>query len=173
MPVRANTVDVLGVIAIPAQQAQIRRESEFDDDCIPPTAADTKSVGLPWVVTSGIGAAVALAVVDSQELPHEFATTSALVTVVREHDSFVASAFVSLPFQASRTSLRLATVSDQVRFSFNLARSAETFPAFNPTLSTDTRCAASSQPDVAYSVLFLARLHGAEQDTTQEAPCWK
>jgi hypothetical protein len=102
---RANPVNVLCVVAIPAQQPKIDGKSQFDNDGVPRTARYSKAFRLAFTVTPRISTPVALRVVDCQKLLSALATTHALAPIVSENCRLVSFALVSLPFEYERPAL--------------------------------------------------------------------
>jgi hypothetical protein len=90
---------MLCMIAVPTEQTQIVRETKFDDDVIPATARHAVVLRLSWIVAARIAVAIALGVVNRQELLSGLTATAALIAVVRKDDGFTLSRLIALPSQ--------------------------------------------------------------------------
>jgi hypothetical protein len=97
--VRTNAVDVLRMIAIPAKQAEIGRESKFYDNGVPTSTCHSVMTWLVGVVTARINVAVSFTMVNREKLLRHLATANAFIPIMREHCGFVFSRFVALPLK--------------------------------------------------------------------------
>jgi hypothetical protein len=147
---------VLGLVAVPAQQPQVRWKPQLDDDVIPASTGNAVSLRFSWVMAPGIGIAVSLAVVNREELFCILTTAHAPVSVVSKNRSFVANRLFFLPLQSVRSGFRFLTESTLVWFGLFFTRVAKICAALNAALRANSSSAASTQPSIAGSVLFFS-----------------
>lgn len=148
---RTDTVDVLSVVTVPAEQTKVRRKSKLDDHSVPMTAA----YAVLSVVTPGVFASVPLRVVDGQKLLRLLTTAHAEISIVSKDRSFVAGRLFTLPVEPVRRTLPIGSVS--VRPSLDLAGVAETLPALGSTLNTDSGSTAGLAPRPLCNLLFVGK----------------
>jgi len=122
--VRADSVNMLSMVAIPAEQTEISGESKFNDNRVPASASDAIALRLSRIVATRISGSIALNVINSQELMLKLATAHTLITVMGKNSNLVPLALIALPFTVIRYTL--------------LPRSLQVWSGFDYTSSTQT-----------------------------------
>lgn len=152
--VRTSAVDVLRVIAIPAEKLQIRGESELDYQRIPCAASSPKT---PFVLASRVMIAATVDVVNGEKLNRQFSATLTLISVVSEHNQFSLCALAPLPVAPVARRYGFCIGPLDVRPRFNSARSTQRLAlSFPSALITNAGISSRLKPSISPSVAFRA-----------------
>jgi hypothetical protein len=158
---RTHAIDVSCLIAIPAKQPEVIRETKFDDYVVPPPARHAIVLRLSRVVATWIDIAVFLRVINREEFLRILTATRALVPVVRKDDSFTLYGLVTLPCEYVRPSFATRLPGIRGRLTLTLhAQIRSTSRLW--TLKTKTGSLTLCFPNSTYFCIRHARHSNAE-----------